>query len=41
MVSQATNLETKVDSTKSRLQELDTAITDRLNDKAHIIIEWG
>ena len=38
-VSQVTNLETQVDSTKSRLQEFDTAITDRLNDEAHIIIE--
>ena len=27
------------DSTKSHLQELDTAITDPLNDEAHIIIE--
>ena len=40
-VSRVTNLETQVDSTKSRLQEFDTAITDRLNDKAHIIIEGG
>ena len=38
-VSRVTNLETQVDSTKSRLQEFDTAITDRLNDEAHIIIE--
>ena len=30
-----------MDSTKSRLQEFDTAITDRLNDEAHIIIEGG
>ena len=40
-ISQVTNLETQVDSTKSRLQEFDTANTDRLNDEAHIIIEWG
>ena len=38
-VSRVTNLETQVDSTKSHLQEFDTAITDRLNDDAHIIIE--
>ena len=31
----------QIDSTKSRLQEFDTAITDRLNDEAHIIIEGG
>ena len=41
MVSRVTNLETQVDPTKSRLQEFDTAITDRLNDEAHIIIEGG
>ena len=29
----------QIDSTKSRLQEYDTAIIDRLNDEAHIIIE--
>ena len=29
----------QIDSTKSRLQEFDTVITDRLNDEAHIIIE--
>ena len=40
-VSRVTNLETQVDSTKSCLQEFDTAITDRLNDEAHIIIEGG
>ena len=40
-ISRVTNLETQVDSTKSRLQEFDTAITDRLNDEAHIIIEGG
>ena len=40
-VSQVTNLETQVDSTKSCLQEFDTAITDRLDDEAHIIIEGG
>ena len=34
-----TNLEMQVDSTKSRLQEFDTAIIDRLNDEAHIIVE--
>ena len=34
-------METQVDSTKSRLQEFDTAITDRLNDEAHIIIKGG
>ena len=33
------NLEMQIDSTKSRLQEFDTVITDRLNDEAHIIIE--
>ena len=38
-VSRVTNLETQVDSTKSRLQEFDTVITDQLNDEAHIIIE--
>ena len=38
-VSRVTNLETQVDSTKSHLQEFDTAITDRLDDEAHIIIE--
>ena len=38
-VSRVTNLEAQVDSTKSRLQEFDTAITDQLNDEAHIIIE--
>ena len=41
MVSRVTNLETQVDSTKSHLQEFDTAITDGLNDEAHIIIEGG
>ena len=41
MVSQVMNLETQVDSTKSHLQEFDTAITDRLNDEAHIIIKGG
>ena len=40
-VSWVTNLETPVNSTKSHLQEFDTGITDRLNDKAHIIIEGG
>ena len=40
-VSRVTNLEMQIDSTKSRLQEFDTAITDRLNDEAHIIIEGG
>ena len=40
-VSRVTNLEIQIDSTKSRLQEFDTAITDRLNDEAHIIIEGG
>ena len=40
-VSRVTNLETQVDSTKSCLQEFDTAITDRLNDKTHIIIVGG
>ena len=40
-VSRVTNLEMQVDSTKSRLQEFDTAITDQLNDEAHIIIEGG
>ena len=34
-------METQVDSTKSHLQEFDTAITDRLNDEAHIIIKGG
>ena len=38
-ISQVTNLEMQIDSTKSCLQEFDTAITDRLNDEAHIIIE--
>ena len=41
MVSRVMNLETQVDSTKSRLQEFDTAITDRLNDEVHIIIKGG
>ena len=41
MVSWVTNLETQVDSTKSRLQEFDIGITDHLNDEAHIIIEGG
>ena len=40
-VSQVTNLETQVDSTKSCLKEFDTVITDQLNDEAHIIIEGG
>ena len=40
-ISRVTNLEMQIDSTKSRLQEFDTAITDRLNDEAHIIIEGG
>ena len=40
-VSRVTNLEMQIDSTKSRLQEFNTAITDRLNDEAHIIIEGG
>ena len=40
-VSRVTNLEMQIDSTMSRLQEYDTAITNRLNDKAHIIIEGG
>ena len=34
-------METQVDSTKSRLQEFDTAITDRLNDEAHIMVTGG
>ena len=34
-------METQVDSTTSRLQEFDTAITDGLNDEAHIIIDRG
>ena len=34
-------METQVDSTKSCQQEFDTAITDQLNDEAHIIIEGG
>ena len=41
MVSRVMNLETQVDSTKSCQQEFGTAITDRLNDEAHIIIEGG
>ena len=40
-ISRITNLETQVDSTKSHLQKFDAAITDRLNDEAHIIIEGG
>ena len=40
-VSRVTNLEMQIDSTKSRLQQFDTDITDRLNDKAHIIIQGG
>ena len=40
-VSQVTNLEMQIDSTKSRLQQFDTAITDRLDDETHIIIEGG
>ena len=40
-VSRVTNLEMQIDSSKSRLQEFDAAITDRLNDGAHIIIEGG
>ena len=40
-VSRVTNLEMQIDSTKARLQEFDTAIIDRLNDEAHIIIEGG
>ena len=40
-ISRVTNLEMQIDSTKSCLQEYDTAITDRLNDEAHIIIEGG
>ena len=40
-VSRITNLEMQIDSTKSCLQEFDTAIIDRLNNEAHIIIEWG
>ena len=40
-VSRVTNLEMQIDSTKSRPQEFNTAITDRLNNKAHIIIEGG
>ena len=38
-ISRVTNLEMQIDSTKSRLQGYGTAITDRLNDEAHIIIE--
>ena len=34
-------MEKQIDSTKSRLQEFDTATIDRLNDEAHIIIEGG
>ena len=34
-------METQVDSTKSLLQEFNTAIIDRLNDEAHIIIQGG
>ena len=34
-------METQVDSTKSHLQEFDTAITDRLIDEVHIIIMGG
>ena len=37
-VSRVTNLEMQIDSTKSLLQEYDTAITDRLNDEAHIMV---
>ena len=40
-ISQVTNLEMKIESTKSCLQEFDIALTDRLNDEAHIIIEGG
>ena len=40
-ISRVTILEMQIDSTKSRLQEFDTAITDRLNDESHIIIEGG
>ena len=40
-VSRVTNLETQEDYTKSRLQEFDKAITDRLNDEANIIINGG
>ena len=40
-ISRVTNSEMQIDSTKSRLQEFDTAIIDRLNDEAHIIIEGG
>ena len=38
-ISRVTNLEMQIDSTKSHLQEFDTAIIDRLNDEAHITIE--
>ena len=40
-ISRVTNLEMQIHSTKSRLQDFDTAITDRLNDEAHIIIQGG
>ena len=40
-VSRVTNLEMQVDSTKSRLQEFDTTIIDRLNNEAHIIVGGG
>ena len=39
-ITRVTNLEMQIDSTKSRLQEFDTAI-NRLNDEAHIIIGGG
>ena len=41
IVSRVTGLEMQMDSTKSRLQEFNTAITDRLNDEDRIIIEGG
>ena len=38
-ISRVTNLEMQIDSTKSCLQEFDTAITDRLNDEDFDFVE--
>ena len=40
-ISWVTNLEMQEDLNKSRISEFDTALKDRLNDDAHIIVEGG
>ena len=40
-VSRVTNLEAQTDKNKARITELDKAIKERLNDKAHVVVERG